>query len=395
MPAGSRHSVKACRDFLLLRATIFSMITSIKNAGNLKGKRVLLRLDLNVPVEGSRVVDDFRIQKALPVLKFLRDAGARTIVLAHIESEEGTLLPVFEYLKSVLPVSFVKDFTRPDSSAELSALHDGDIALHENIRQYPGEKKNDPAFAKSLAMLGDLYCNDGFSVSHRAHASVVGVPSFFAKDGRFAGLQFMEEFENLSRALKPSHPFLFILGGAKFETKMPLVEKFLKLADKVFIGGALANDLLKEKGFEVGASLLSDKNLSLAAIANDPKMLLPSDVTLSDGRIVGIFGVGNSDSILDAGPQTVSDLKNVLLTAKFVLWNGPLGVYEKGFTGPTEALAEAIAGSGAECIVGGGDTLASIAKLGLEHKFSFLSTAGGAMLDFLANDTLPGIEALS
>ena len=367
------------------------MITSIKDAGNLKGKRVLLRLDLNVPVEGSRVVDDFRIQKALPVLQFLRDAGARTIVLAHIESEEGTLLPVFEYLKKLMPVSFVRDFMSAESSAELSALQDGDIALHENIRQYPGEKKNDSAFAQSLAALGDVYCNDGFSVSHRAHASVVGIPAFLP---HYAGLQFMDEFENLSKALKPSHPFLFILAGAKFETKMPLVEKFLKLADKVFIGGALANDLLKEKGFEIGTSLLSETKLSLSAIANDPKTMLPSDFTLSDRGVVGISEIQKTDKILDAGPQTIADLKKVLADAKFVLWNGPLGMYEKGFTGPTEELARAIAESGAQSIVGGGDTLASIAKLGLEHKFTFLSTAGGAMLDFLANDTLPGIEAL-
>ncbi len=366
----------------------------MKDAGNLRGKRVLLRLDLNVPVEGSRVVDDFRIKKALPTLEFLRSAGARTIVIAHIESEEGTLRPVYEYLKKLMPVSFVEDFTRPESAAALSGLRDGEVILHENIRQYPGEKKNDPEFSKSLAALGDVYCNDGFSVSHRAHASVVGVPALLP---HYAGLQFIQEFEHLSKALNPSHPFLFIFGGAKFETKMPLVEKFLKLADKVFIGGALANDLLKEKGYEVGASLVADKPLPLAAIASDPKTMLPSDLALQDKSIVGLAEVGKTDRILDVGPRSIKDLKNVLAETKFILWNGPLGMYEDGFTEPTEELARAVASAtarGAVSIVGGGDTLASIAKLGLEDKFTFLSTAGGAMLDFLANDTLPGIEAL-
>ncbi len=374
------------------------MITPISEAKNLKGKRVLLRLDLNVPIEGGKVADDFRIRKALPTLEFLRAAGARTVIVAHIESEEGTLLPVFEYLKKLMPVMFVKDFTNDEGKKMLGALPDGGLALHENIRQYPGEKKNDPEFAQALATLGDVYVNDGFSVSHRAHASVVGVPALMPRDSRFAGLQFVREFENLSRALKPAHPFLFVLGGAKFGTKMPLVEKYLRLADRVFIGGALANDLFRQKGYSVGASLVAEKPLDLSSIAENPKLMIPSDVTLQDKRVTTPGDIGRMDKILDVGPQSVADLRAVLAETKFVLWNGPLGMYEKGFTEPTEQLARAVAEAceqnGTEAIVGGGDTLASISKLGLEDKFTFLSTAGGAMLDFLANDTLPGIEAL-
>jgi len=358
---------------------------------SLAGKRVLVRFDYNVPVEGGRVVDDFRIKKSFPTLELLRSRGAKVIIIGHIESEENTFAPVRDYLQKLMPVTFVKDFTTPEGAAALAALEDGGVALHENIRQYAGEKKNDPAFAKALASLGDVYVNDGFSVSHRPHASVVGVPALLP---HYAGLQFMQEFENLSRALKPSHPFLFVLGGAKFETKMPLVEKFLALADKVFIGGALANDILKAKGYEVGKSVVADKPLSLESIANNPKLIVPSDVVLQDKRVVAADGAGPEGSIMDIGPKTSAALAEAVAGSSFILWNGPLGWFEKGFAEPTNDLARAVAASGAVSIVGGGDTLSSISTLGLEDKFTFLSTAGGAMLDFLANDTLPGIEAL-
>ncbi len=374
------------------------MITSIEKAGDLRGKRVLVRLDLNVPLEGRRITDDFRIQKAMTVLEFLRAAGARTIILAHIESDENTLLPVFDSLKQKVEIGFVKDFRSPEGKAALAALQDGGIILHENIRQYPGEKANDAGFSAELAALGDVYVNEGFSVSHRAHASVVGVPALFGAGRRFAGPHFLEEYENLSRALKPAHPFLFILGGAKFETKMPLVRKFLKRADHVFIGGALANDLLKAKGYEVGISVVAEKPLDLTDIIAAPTLMIPYDVVLQDRSVKKADAVLPAEKILDVGPEALAELGRKVASAKCILWNGPLGLYEEGFTEQTEKLAaliaEATVKSGAVSIVGGGDTTAAIAKLGLSEQFTFLSTAGGAMLDFLANETLPGIVAL-
>ncbi len=365
---------------------------SIQDVGSLKGKRVLVRCDFNVPIEGGIISDDYRIKKTLPTITFLRESGAKVILIAHLENEENdSLQPIFEYLKKLFFVSFVEDFTKPEALEVFANMKDGDVTLLQNIRHFSGEKKNDPDFSKQLASLGEIYVNEAFSVSHRAHASVVGVPMLLP---HYAGLLLMSEIEHLSGAFHPDHPFLFILAGAKFSTKLPLVEKFLALADRVFIGGALANDLFKAKGLNVGASLVADTPLDLTHIVQNPKLILPSDVTLLDKRIVLADAVKDGEQILDAGPQTIIDLKKSIAEAKYILWNGTLGVCEKGFTEPTLTLAKAIAESRAETIVGGGDTVSAIQDLTEFTKFSFVSTGGGAMLDFLANETLPGIEAL-
>lgn len=368
---------------------------TIKDIENLRGKKVLLRLDLNIPIIDGILRDDFRIKKSLATMNFLRDNGAKTIIISHIESPETkSLKSVYEHLSKFFNIAFFKDYFSKETRNAIDKMNDGDFILLENLRIYEGEEKNSEHFAGQLASLGEIYVNDAFSVSHRQHASIVGVPKFLPS---FAGILFEEEVANLSGAFNPEHPFLFILGGAKFETKMPLIEKFIKLVDFVFVGGALANDFFKEKGYEIGLSVLSPKKFNLEKMLASDKLLLPIDVVVKNNQ--GVFikrpsQVLKEDKILDDGPETISMLEKKLSSAKFVLWNGPLGDYEKGFREGTVELARAIARCRAKSIIGGGDTLAVVSKMNLENKFSFISTGGGAMLDFLANETLPGVEAL-
>ncbi len=367
----------------------------LKNASDLLGKRVLLRLDLNLPIVDGQVRDDFRLRRSLPTLEFLKAHGARTIILSHTDSKEtDSLLPVAKLLlQKFRDLQFAPSIE--ELPKRLTALAPGGFLFLENLRRNPGEEENDLQFAKRLSSFGDIYVNDAFSVSHRAHASIVGVPKFLRS---FAGLLFAEEVSHLSKAFNPPKPFLFLLAGAKFETKFPLVQKFLKSADNVFIGGALANDLLKTKGYEIGLSKHSEKDFGFEGILKNQKLIIPTDVvTENDGKqqTKKASEVSPSDTIFDAGSETVALISEKLKTAKFVLWNGTLGAYEKGFTEGTENLARAIAQSKVESIVGGGDTVASLGKLGLLEKFSFVSTGGGAMLRFLANETLPGIVSLT
>lgn len=368
---------------------------TIKDIQNLRGKKVLLRLDLNVPIIDGTLRDDFRIKKSLDTLNFLHDNGAKTIIISHIESAETqSLKTVRDYLSKFFNIAFFNDYFNKETKDAIGKMNEGDFILLENLRIYEGEEKNSEHFAEQLASLAEIYVNEAFSVSHRQHASIVGLPKFLPS---FAGILFEEEVVNLLKALKPEHPFIFILGGAKFETKMPLIDKFLKLADFVFIGGALANDFFKEKGYETGMSVLSPKKFNLEKMLASDKLLLPADVVVKNNQ--GVFikrpsQVLKEDKILDDGPETISMLEKKLSQSKFILWNGPLGDYEKGFREGTVELARAIAKCRAKSIIGGGDTLAVVSKMNLEDKFSFISTGGGAMLDFLANETLPGIEAL-
>ncbi|MES2436482.1 MAG: phosphoglycerate kinase [Patescibacteria group bacterium] len=366
---------------------------TLKDIGDIKGKRILVRFDFNVPVQNGAVVDDFRIRKAIPTLDFLVKGGARIGIIAHIEGESDSLKPVYEVLKKTHPVEFCEDCVE-EGKDKLAALPEGRIILFENLRLYDGEKKNDPDFVEKLASIGELYVNDAFSVSHRKHASVVGVPAFLPG---YLGFQFEEEVENLTKCFNPPHPFLFILGGAKFDTKLPLVEKFLPIADTIFIGGALANDLFKAKGFNVGTSLVSKSDINLSGYAVDQKIMLPADV-------VAVSETGtaekqpnelsDNEAMLDVGEMTLVQLQEKIKAAKCILWNGPLGNYEKGYKEPTLRLARMISESDALTVVGGGDTLAAIMDLKIEDKFSFVSTGGGAMLDFLGAGTLPGLQAL-
>ncbi len=370
---------------------------TLKDIEYLSGVKVLVRVDFNVPIKNGLVVEDFRVRAALPTIEFLIEKGAKVILMSHLEAADGTnpsLAPVADCLKRLgKEVMFIKDFNKAHDAIN-EQLKGGACALLENLRFFDGEKKNDAKFAKELATLGDIYVNDAFSVCHREHASVVGVPKFLPS---YAGLQIEKEVANLSRAFNPTHPFLFILGGAKFDTKLPLLEKFIEIADSVFVGGALANDLLKAKGYEVGKSVLSKGIADLSKFIESPKLVVPLDILNEQKQIKLITAIGADDKIMDIGPATVDALKSIVTSAKFILWNGPLGLYENGFKDATLELAKMISSAtanGAESIVGGGDTLAAISELGVQEKFSFISTGGGAMLDFLATGTLPGIDAL-
>ncbi|MDQ3076559.1 MAG: phosphoglycerate kinase [bacterium] len=367
---------------------------TLKECGDIKGRRVLIRCDFNVPIEEGKITDDYRIKQALPTLKYLREQGAKVVIISHIEGESHTLKPVYDYLKNIFPIEFCEDCIETGHQTVME-MKEGEVILCENLRLYDGEKKNDQEFSKKLARLGEIYVNEGFSVSHRSHASVVGV----AKCMRgYLGFQFEKEVENLSKAFNPPKPFLFILGGAKFDTKLPLVEKFLPLADTIFIGGALANDFYKAQGLEVGKSKISDASLDLTELLSNPKVIIAPDIIVESSRgkkQKQPTEVESDESILDVGEESIKLLAEKCKDAKCILWNGPLGNFEAGFKEPTEQLAQIIAHSPhAFSIVGGGDTIAAIANQNLQDKFGFISTGGGAMLDFLAKGTLPGLEAL-
>jgi phosphoglycerate kinase len=332
---------------------------SLKTLKNLKGKTALVRVDFNVPIRGGKILDDFRIKKALPTIKFLQKKGAKIILISHLGKESGqTLKPVIKYLDK---------------------LKLKNVVLMENLRLNKGEENNSSVFAKQLSRLGDIYVNDAFPVCHREHASIVGVPKYLPS---YAGFQLENEVKNLKMAEHPTHPFLFILGGAKFETKIPLIKKFLNKADGVFIGGALMNNFFKEKGIDVGKSLIDNKKFGLKKLMNNKKLILPIDVVIKN------------QSFVDIGEKTTDLLIGLIKRSKFVLMNGPMGNYEKGFGKATEKILKAMAQSKAKVIIGGGDTVALVSKLKLEKKFFFVSSGGGATLEFLSKGTLPGIKAL-
>ncbi len=352
---------------------------SIKELKNLKEKTILVRVDFNVPIKGGVIEDAFRIKKAIPTIKLLIKKGAEKVILITHLGKDGT-----ESLEPVIRYFF-----------KISKLPKSKIEFYENIRKFPGEMTNDLAFAKQLAALGDIYVNDAFSVSHREHASVVLLPKLLP---HYAGLQLEAEVKNLNKAIKsPKHPFLFILGGAKFSTKMPLIKKYLRLADSVFVGGALLNNLLKAKGYEVGTSLVEEGNWGIEKIINNKKLIWADDVVVKAGdKFINkkINEVRKDENILDIGSDSIKLLEKEIQKAKLILWNGPLGKYEAGGAKASKDILKFIAKSKAESIIGGGDTVALINEMKIEKKFSFVSTGGGATLDFLANGTLPGIKAL-
>jgi 3-phosphoglycerate kinase len=380
-----------------------SMISYIDECEDLKGKKVILRLDLNVPIHDGVVTDTYRIDQIIETVDFLRLQGAQVIIISHHEGdvEEGktysSLAPLLHYLNGYFPVSFSPTYFTPEAIDILITMKDGDVVLFENIRMFPEEKSNDLEFAKKIAQMGDIFVNDAFAVSHRKHASIVGVPLYMP---HYAGLLFKKEIQNLSTAFHPEHLFVFILAGAKFDTKIPLITKYLDSADHVFLGGALVHTIYKARGYNIGTSLYSEPKTDIGGIVTNPKLVTPVDVTVEAGDAV-IFEtpdvVSDDHCIVDAGQETIDNLKKILSGAKTIIWNGPLGNYEKGFVDKTEQLAEIIieeTKKGAVSIIGGGDTIASLQKINIENNFTFISTAGGAMLDFLANETLPGIEAL-
>jgi len=368
---------------------------SITERKDLKGKYVLLRTSMNVPIVDGVVLNQFRITRGLLTLQYLVQQGARVIVCGHIGSDGSqTAAPVAELLRTHMPVVFSEEVAGTKSKNLRDTLQNGEVLLLENLRKDPREKKNDANFARELADMADIYVNDAFPASHRAHASIVSVPQFLPS---YAGMNFVHEYSELREARVPTSPSLFMLGGAKFDTKMPLVEQFLGVYDHIFIGGALANDFFNAKRYEIGDSLISDIDLSDSPLLTHESILLPIDVVVEkngERRVCAPDAVGYHDVILDAGPQTVAMLAPLIANAKMVLWNGPLGNYEAGYEEQTIETAKLIAQADGYSVVGGGDTVAAIESLFIQEQYNFLSTAGGAMLTFLQEGTLPAIDAL-
>lgn len=363
----------------------------------LKDRYVLVRAGLDVPLDAhGDVADMFRVRRASETLRFLSERGAKVIVLSHIGRDpDETNAPVARALSHHVRVSYVPDLLGIAAQDARRAMRGGDILLLENLRKDPGEAGNSDSFARALAAFGDIYIDDAFSVAHREHASIVGIPKYLPK---FGGLLMCEEIARLDTARAPLHPSFAILGGAKFETKAPLVRQLLASYDRVFLTGALANDVFKANGLPVGRSLISAE-LPGRDVLDHPNFIAPVDVTVErlDGQAFTRLPqqVEEGDKIVDIGPDTIHLIAPSIESAKFILWNGPTGMYEHGYTAWTHAIAELVAASGAQKVIGGGDTIAALQDSGVaEDRLAFLSTGGGAMLEYLLDGTLPGIAAL-
>ncbi len=362
---------------------------------NLRGKTALVRVDFNEPLVGGRIKDSFRIKHTIPTIKLLLARGARIVLIAHIEDEKKRQLSFKPLAREIsrtlgMPVFFESSY----DAARVRRAAEKNIVLLENVRLHKGEEENDSAFAKLLASFADIYINEAFSVSHRNHASIVGVPRHLPA---YAGLLFQREVEKLSHVLYPQKPFAVIVGGAKFETKFALLKKFVTRADAVFLGGVLANTFLAAHDLEIGKSLFEKKALGdiKKHFLLAKKIILPFDVRLDGkGRTASAFEVGKADHIYDVGPETIAILADIIQTAKTILWNGPLGYLEGGYDKGTRDLLRVLSRAKGKVIVGGGDTLEVLDRTKVGKSFFHISTGGGAMLDFLADGALPGIDAL-
>jgi phosphoglycerate kinase len=378
---------------------------------DLKGKRVLMRADFNVPLEGDEITDDTRIRAALPTIEYILDEGASLVLMSHLGRPKGevkpelSLKPVAVRLSELLDqaVKMAPDCIGDEVKAMAESLEPGDVLLLENTRFHPGEKKNDPAYAAQLAAMGELFVNDAFGTAHRAHASTVGVTESLPA---VSGFLIEKEFQFLGQATgSPEHPYVVILGGAKISDKIGVIENLLGKADSILIGGGMANTFFKAQGLEMGDSLVEDEVLDTAKALMDEagdKLVLPVDAVVADAfdndatkKVVAVDAVEPGWRILDIGPETITAFKAVLSDAKTVAWNGPMGVFEMpNFAEGTFAVAQALADLDAVTIIGGGDSASAVKQAGVDDDVSHVSTGGGASLQFLEGEPLPGLEAL-
>ncbi len=391
---------------------------TLDDARDLAGKTALVRVDFNVPMEGGKVTDDTRLRVALPTIQRLRDAGAKVALLAHFDRPKGkvvpsmSLKPVVDDLERLLgaPVRFADDCVGEDAKSAIADLDAGGVILLENVRFHAGEEANDPAFAKQLADLGDLYVNDAFSAAHRAHASTEGLACLLPA---YAGESMRRELDALDAALgNPQKPVLGIVGGSKVSTKLDLLKNLVGQLDRLAIGGGMANTFLHAQGVDVGGSLC-EKDLAATALEiidearrQGCELLLPVDVVVArdikpgaESGVRALDRIAPDDKILDAGPESVARLKRAMDLSKTLIWNGPLGVFE---IPPFDAATVAAAHHAAElakagnlvAVAGGGDTVSALNHAGVIDDMTFVSTAGGAFLEWMEGKPLPGVEAL-
>jgi phosphoglycerate kinase len=389
-----------------------------------RGKRVLVRVDFNVPTEerGGKIeiTDDTRIRESLPTINYLREHGAKTILMSHLGRPKGkpveqySLRPVADYLHTLInyPVAFSRETIGEEPEEIVANMKDGDVALLENLRFQPEEEANDPKFAEALAKLGDIYVNDAFGAAHRAHASTMGVTKFI----RPAAMGFLmeKELKYLHEELdQPAKPFLVIMGGAKVSDKIGVRKALMKKADTILIGGAMANTFFKAQGIPIGNSRVEADKLDLAnelvdlAKQRSVKLVLPVDVVQAKEIKVGAqiqntprlsakHGIDDGWQAVDIGSATISLFQDEIAKAKTILWNGPVGIFEiPDFAEGTFAIAEAMADSNATTIIGGGDSVTAVKQAGLAKKMTFISTGGGASLELLEGKELPGVAALT
>jgi phosphoglycerate kinase len=383
-----------------------------------EGKRVLVRADLNVPMTDGVVTDRMRIERQAPTIHELTGKGAKVIILSHFDRPKGkvvpsmSLMPVAAALAEEIgrPVAFAADCVGPIAQAAIARMKNGDVLLLENTRFHPGEEKNDPAFVRQLAALGDIFVNDAFSAAHRAHASTAGIARLLPS---VAGRAMEEELRHLEKALSnPERPVLAVVGGAKVSSKIALLEHMVNRVETLVIGGAMANTFLAAEGLKVGKSLYEPDYLETArnvihmATESGCAILLPTDVVVAKEllagapcRTVSTADIAGDEMALDIGPKTIAAFKKRLETTKTLVWNGPFGAFEtppfdKGTAAAARAVAQATKEGKLLSVAGGGDTVAALAAAGVEHDFSYVSTAGGAFLEWLEGKELPGVEAL-